>query len=57
MENNKENNTKHKIKVINIGLPGFYEEVVNQGVKAVQLDWRPPFKQSEEIRKLLDLFL
>lgn len=57
MKDSKKTNNQHKIKVINIGLPSFYEEVVNQGVKAVQLNWRPPFKQNEEIKRLLDLFL
>ena len=54
---NAERTTKRKLKIINIGLQNFYEEVVNQGAEAIQLDWRPPFKQKDDIKKLLDLFL
>ena len=54
---NTEKAPKRKLKIINIGLQSFYEEVVNQGVEAIQLDWRPPFKQKDDIKKLLDLFL
>ncbi len=42
------------LRVINIGLQSFYDALQAQGVKAVQLDWRPPVKQSEEINNLLD---
>ena len=42
------------LRVINIGLQGFYDALQSQGVKAAQLDWRPPVKQSEEINSLLD---
>ena len=49
--------TEHKIKIINIGLPSFYEEVVDQGAEAIQLDWRPPFKQEKEVLDMLDMFL
>lgn len=48
---------EHKLKVINIGLPRFYDALHAQGVKAVQIDWRPPVKQSQEIQELLDMFL
>ncbi|HIT08149.1 MAG TPA: hypothetical protein IAB55_03560 [Candidatus Merdivicinus faecavium] len=43
-----------KPRVINIGLASFYEALVSQKVKATQLEWRPPVKQSEEIASLLD---
>lgn len=51
MEENK------KLRVINLGLPFFYDALVSQGVTALQIDWRPPVKQSEEMRGLLDMFL
>ena len=54
---NAEKTPKRKLKIINIGLPSFYEEVINQGAEAIQLDWRPPFKQNDEIKRLLDLCL
>ncbi len=43
-----------KPRVINIGLASFYEALVAQRVKATQLEWRPPVKQSEEINSLLE---
>ncbi|WP_428561368.1 MAG: DUF1116 domain-containing protein [Solidesulfovibrio sp. DCME] len=30
------------IRVVNVGLEGFYEELREQGVAAIQVDWRPP---------------
>ena len=50
------NKTK-KLRVINIGLEGFYDALINQGVQAKQIAWRPPVKQSEEIINLLDQFM
>lgn len=29
-------------RVVNVGVPGFAEELAAQGVSVVQLDWRPP---------------
>ena len=46
-----------EFKVINIGLNRFYEALINQNIKAVQLEWAPPVKQSEEISNLLDEFM
>ncbi|MDR0827691.1 MAG: DUF1116 domain-containing protein [Desulfovibrio sp.] len=31
-----------QIKIINVGLESFYQELREQGVTAVQVDWRPP---------------
>ncbi len=28
--------------IVNVGVPGFAEELASQGVSVVQLDWRPP---------------
>lgn len=47
----------NKIRVINLGIETFYDALVEQGVKAVQIDWRPPVKQDAEIENLLDEFL
>jgi len=46
-----------KLKVVNIGLAHFYNALVTQKVKATQLEWRPPVKQSEEILNILDLLM
>ncbi len=48
---------KKTVKVINIGLQPFYDEIVFQGVPALQLNWRPPVKQSKEVQDMLDMFL
>ena len=55
-----ENNGKtdnEKLKVINIGLENFYEALVSQGAEVARVLWRPPVKQSEEIKNLLDQLL
>lgn len=49
--------SEKKLKVINIGLTHFHNALLTQKVKAVQIEWRPPVKQSEEISGLLDLLL
>ncbi|MGI6084033.1 MAG: hypothetical protein ACOYIF_01150 [Acetivibrionales bacterium] len=51
------NDSNKKIRVINIGIQVFYEALKYQNVKAVQIDWRPPVKQSEEITSILDMLL
>jgi hypothetical protein len=65
MENNfNENNqvkapccSGKKLKVINIGLTNFYNALITQKAKAIQIDWCPPVKQSKEISNLLDLLM
>ena len=46
---------KEKPAVINIGLQRFYDALTAQDVKAVQLEWRPPYKGNDKVKKLLDL--
>ena len=46
-----------KPRVINIGISTFYEALLSQKVKATQLNWQPPVKQSKEMEELLDMFL
>ena len=48
---------KNKPSVANIGIKIFYDSMVAQGTKRIQLDWVPPFRQSDEIKQLLDEFL
>jgi hypothetical protein len=56
--NGSDSNQKEvNLRVINIGLQHFYEALVSQKVKATQLEWRPPVKQSAEITAILDQFL
>lgn len=45
---------KSDLRVINIGTTLFYDALVAQGVKATQLDWKPPVKQSAEVLNALN---
>ena len=56
-DNKTERRGGKPLAVINIGISTFYEALVEQDVKAVQLDWRPPVRQSEAIENLLDMLL
>lgn len=42
-----------EIKVINIGVPSFPEDLKKQGVKVQPTDWRPPAGGNEKIVALL----
>ncbi len=42
------------VKVINIGLPSFAEDLKNQGIPVVHVDWRPPAGGNKKIQDLLD---
>ena len=42
-----------ELKVINVGLEVFKEDLKAQGVKVVQVSWRPPPKLEEEYEKIL----
>ncbi len=50
-------NCYKKPDVINIGIENFYDALIWQQAKAVQINWEPPVKQSKEIEELLDEFL
>ena len=41
------------LKVINIGLEGFSEELKQQGVETVQVDWTPPAGGDPKLADLL----
>lgn len=55
----KQDNTTapEKLRVISLGIETFYEALLAQEAKAVQIQWRPPAKQSKEMQDLLDEFL
>jgi hypothetical protein len=44
-----------ELKILNIGLEQFTEDLKSQDVKAVQLDWRPPAQGDQEAADLLKL--
>ncbi len=50
-------NCDKKPRVINIGIQIFYDALIKQNVKATQIEWHPPVKQSKEMMELLDKFL
>ena len=41
------------VKVINIGLESFAEDLAASGIAVVQLDWRPPTGGDERLLALL----
>ena len=41
------------LKVLNIGLEGFAEELKQQGVETVQVDWTPPAGGDPKLADLL----
>ena len=45
---------KSDLRVINIGTTLFYDALVAQGVKATQIEWKPPVKQSAEVLDALN---
>lgn len=45
---------KQDLRIVNIGIIDFYEDFKNQGVKVVQIDWRPPGTSDADLDKLLD---
>jgi FdrA protein len=44
---------KETLSVINIGLDGFAEDLREQGVEVVQVDWRPPTGGNSRLAALL----
>ena len=46
-----------ELKVINIGVKEFYHSLLDQGVEAIQVDWRPPAKRDPDLDKLLGKIL
>ena len=52
--NDTKDKTDDQLKIINIGLPLFFEALRAQGCKAVQLDWHAPVRQSDETTRLLE---
>ncbi len=52
-----ENIYQDKPSVANLGIMLFYEALEAQGCECTQLQWMPPYQQSEEMDDLLDEFL
>ena len=43
-----------ELKVINIGIPSFADDLATQGVSVVKVDWKPPAGGDAEMMKILD---
>ena len=39
-----------KLRVVNIGISSFYDALTVQDCEAVQIDWHPPVKISDEMK-------
>ena len=42
------------VKVINMGLDGFSEDLKSQQVETLQMDWRPPAGGNQRLASLLN---
>lgn len=42
-----------KVKVINLGISSFADDLLKQGVEAIHTDWRPPAGGNKKIQALL----
>lgn len=42
-----------KVKVINIGVPSFADDLRKQGVETVHVEWRPPAGGNRKLQALL----
>ena len=44
-----------KLKVINLGLPLFAENLSSQGMEIVHIDWQPPANNENELMDILEI--
>ena len=54
MDNQAQDLLQDDLKIINIGLRKFTEELTNQGIQVIQIDWTPPAGGDQELIDLLD---
>ncbi len=38
--------------VINVGMEGFYKDLLNQKVNVIQVEWKPPLTENKLLEKL-----
>jgi len=55
--NDKMDLLKTELRVINIGIELFARSLNSQGVKVIQVYWKPPAEGDKELLKLLDELL
>ena len=44
----------HDLKVVNIGIATFADDLASQGVEVVKVDWKPPAGGDAEMMKILE---
>jgi len=42
------------LKVVNIGIPTFADDLASEGVAVVKVDWKPPAGGDAEMMRILD---
>ena len=45
---------QQELKIINIGLESFNENLKKQNIKTVHVDWKPPARGNKKMLSLLD---
>ena len=50
----EKNILREKLKVVNIGISTFADDLRSQGVEVVHVDWKPPAGGDVEMLKLLE---
>ncbi len=43
-----------RLAAVNVGLPLFAESLREQGIRVVEVDWRPPAGGDQELMRMLD---
>ena len=57
MDDSAKDLLSEKPVVINIGVPEFFETLMDQDVQVIQVDWQPPAAGDAELVDLLDELL
>lgn len=52
--NEKKNILKENLKVVNIGISTFADDLLTQSVDVVHVDWKPPAGGDTEMLKILE---
>jgi deoxyribodipyrimidine photolyase-like uncharacterized protein len=49
--------SRGELRIVNIGLRHFYEELRSQGVRVANVKWSPPPKLEKDLQEILDKIL
>jgi len=53
----KKNLLQEDLKIINIGLEIFHDELKNQAIEVLQVEWVPPAEGDREVANILEKLL